>query len=167
MKNKRKNFIISFLPKEIQKECYLDTDLWTGGYVYPNIILKYKNKSLLTAYSSLVYFKNHSFQALNDKEKEILKKACFDSSYLRDTFKQYIIMKHEESAKNNDIYFRVLTLLDRRTGKRTLKKFIENGDFYNAISLKLYDLVKIYKFRFELENIHYDEALVYFLENLI
>lgn len=71
-------------------------------------------------------------------------------------FKAYYQQKHQDSAKDKDYYFRILSLLDKRTGKRTLKKFLENGDFFEIVVMNRdFRLEKLYKIRFDIAGIHY------------
>ena len=61
-------------------------------------------------------------------------------------------MKYEESRFINDDYMRLFTLLDRRTGKRTLEALRED-----YISCTEEELKCIYEIRFDAENIKYNE----------
>ncbi len=79
-----------------------------------------------------------------------------DFDQFRRHFKKYYQQKHQESAKDKDYYFRILTLLDRRTGKRTLQKFVNEGDFFEIVVMNRdFRLEKLYKIRFDVAGIKY------------
>ena len=77
-----------------------------------------------------------------------------DLDELLQQFKAYYQMKHEKSAKVDNYYFRILALLDKRTGKRILQSYIDNGDFFGVVVMNRDFLMeKLYRIRFELAGI--------------
>lgn len=75
------------------------------------------------------------------------------------SFMEYMQQKHEKTAFSENKYFRVFSLLDRRTGIRTLKKYYPD-DFLQTIIKNDNFLENIYRTRFVFENIKIDEHLV-------
>ena len=75
------------------------------------------------------------------------------------SLKEYLQVGPKKASENKDAFIRFLTLLDRRTGKRTLKKYLDDGDFVAAVKADQKELVKVYKIRFLEDNIVPEERL--------
>ena len=91
-----------------------------------------------------------------DKYKENTPDTPLDLDKFMKAFKRYYQQKHQDSAESKDYYFRILSLLDKRTGKRTLKKFLDNGDFFEIVVMNRdFRLEKLYKIRFDIAGIRY------------
>ena len=101
----------------------------------------YKGEIILTFVSDyFIWWKNP------DKYKENIPSIPLDLDKLMKNFKRYYQQKHQQSAEDKDYYFRILALLDKRTGKRTLQKFLNNGDFFEVVVMNRdFRLEKLYK----------------------
>ena len=119
--------------------------------IIPNIIIRYNGEVILdTADDGLYPFYVY---------------GIFYYRYeLADKFDDYIQLNHNKSAEDDDIYMRLFTLLDKRTGKRTLRKYRDNGDFLKSIESGNYTLEKLYRIRFENANISVDENMIELLK---
>jgi len=66
----------------------------------------------------------------------------------------YMNYKHHVTSDNTKIVNRILALLDRRTGKRTLQKYIQDGDYFKTVVIDHNKkLQKIYEVSFDAHNI--------------
>lgn len=114
------------------------------GHQLPTITIIYDGKVVLRTYQYMDY--------LNSDGKRYREDMYFDTDHFFDAFRVYLSMKYEESRFINDDYMRLFTLLDRRTGKRTLEALRED-----YISCTEEELKCIYEIRFDAENIKYNE----------
>lgn len=114
------------------------------GHQLPTITIIYDGKVVLRTYQYMDY--------LNSDGKRYREDMYFDTDHFFDAFRVYLSIKHEEARFINDYYMRLFTLLDRRTGKRTL---VALKDDYVCCTEE--ELKRIYKIRFDAENIKYNE----------
>jgi len=133
----------SLLSKEFKKHFSFDfsgvhSD-WFDGYC---IGIKYNGKYIVT--------RNYSHDTPG-----ISRYNYFNGEFIR-----YEKLKHEESAKENTFFFRMFSLLDKRTGKRTLEKFLDDYYYLSLSNFlgnnnEMIELLPLYEAVFELRGIKY------------
>lgn len=111
------------------------------GHQCPTITIIYDKEIVLRTYQNVDYLKEH----YKDKYDE---KLHYDTYHFFNAFIEYIGMKHEVARTINNYYIRLFTLLDKRTGKRTLENIKEG--YYEC---KVKELRRIYEIRFNEEHI--------------
>lgn len=110
------------------------------NHLLPTITITYNKEIILRTYENMDYINSYGIRNENH---------YFDTEHFFNALREYLNNKHEETRFDKDEYMRLFTLLDKRTGKRTLKRLIED---YNNCSIK--ELKRIYEIRFKEENIN-------------
>lgn len=111
------------------------------GHQLPTITILYNKEIVLRTYDNIDYIKEHC-------SKDYNKDMNYDTDHFFNALKEYLSMKHDESRFIKDDYIRMFTLLDKRTGKRTLEALID--DYKEC---KVDGLRRIYEIRFKVEQI--------------
>lgn len=119
--------------------------------IFPDILIEYKKEKIL--YTVDAY--NLSADLTERELVPIYTNWTFNS-----TLSEYVNRPYEESIKLDDKYNRLFVLLDKRTGKRTLRKYRDNGDFLESVRTGNLPLEKLYKIRFKEANISIDDSIV-------
>ena len=109
------------------------------GHQLPTITILYNKEIVLRTYANIDVIKEHC-------SKDYNKDMNYDTDHFFNALREYLSMKHDESRFIKDDYIRMFTLLDKRTGKRTLEVLID--DYKEC---KVNELRKIYKIRFKEE----------------
>ena len=108
------------------------------GHQLPTIAIIYNGEVVLRTYKYV------------DNPIEQIDENQFDTDHLFNSIRKYIDQKHELTRYIDDKYMRLLTLLDKRNGKRTITSLV--NDYYKCENEQL---KKIYEIRFDAENINY------------
>lgn len=111
------------------------------GYQLPTITILYNKEIVLRTYANIDFIKEHC-------SKDYNKDMNYDTDHFLNAFREYLSMKHEESRFIKDDYMRMFTLLDKRTGKRTLEVLID--DYKEC---KVDELRRIYEIRFKEDKV--------------
>ena len=111
------------------------------GYQLPTITILYNKEIVLRTYANIDFIKEHC-------SKDYNKDMNYDTDHFLNAFREYLSMKHEESRFIKDDYIRMFTLLDKRTGKRTLEVLID--DYKEC---KVDELRRIYEIRFKEDKV--------------
>lgn len=106
----------------------------------PTITIIYNKKIVLRTYQYIDY--------INSNGKRYREDMYFDTDHFFDALRQYLSMKHENARVIDDYYIRIFTLLDKRTGKRTLQVLKDDYDSCTEQELK-----NIYELRFKEEDL--------------
>ena len=111
------------------------------GHQLPTITILYNKEIVLRTYDNIDYIKEHC-------SKDYNKDMNYDTGHFLNAFREYLSMKHKESRFIKDDYIRMFTLLDKRTGKRTLEVLID--DYKEC---KVDELRRIYEIRFKEDKV--------------
>lgn len=111
------------------------------GHQVPTITILYNKEIVLRTYANIDFIKEHY-------SKDYNKDMNYDTDHFFNALREYLSMKHEVARTINNDYIRLFTLLDKRTGKRTLETIKE--DYYEC---KVKELRRIYEIRFKEDKV--------------
>ncbi len=142
MWTKVKSKWLSILPSSLEEKIDYHMTSYRFGWrssnknhQLPTITIRYNQEVVLRIYEYA------SFLYMNER-------VVHDTDEFFKNFRKYFSASREERLVNDESFFRIFALLDKRTGKRTLKEFID--DYYECDDV---ELNRIYEIRFDNENI--------------
>lgn len=119
------------------------------GHQWSTITICHDKKIVLRTYLYFDYLYNESSSWKRCHPK---KGRYFDTDHFFKAYDDYMSKKHEETAFVDDPYFRMFALLDRRTGKRTLQKYVDSGEYGKAKRKGPKELAALYEIRLAAEG---------------
>ena len=114
------------------------------GHQCPTIVIKYKGKIILRTYEYRDFLE-HYYKWPKDRK--------YDTDRFFRELREYYNLKHEISSKSDNIYFKMFSLLDKRTGKRTLKRYIEEGLSEKCLNEENFALFELFMIRLSEEKL--------------
>ena len=156
MWSKTRKTLLENLPDKLKSK----VDFQMTGYRYNTITILYENKIVLRTHEWANYEKDFVTKSGNI--------AHFDTNEFLKQFKLYMEKKNAVTAKDNENeYYRLFALLDKRTGERRLRGYYENGDFLTCAKNKnLRELENVYRIRFGICDFRIDEDMISLIKEI-